>query len=54
VTQQARDKAATDDQSREAFDRLAVERGEDDGMIVHPGVISSVHSREDLDGVTAR
>jgi hypothetical protein len=54
VTQQARAKAATGDKSREAFDRLAVERGEDDGMIVHPGVISSVHSRKDPDAVTAR
>ena len=41
ATQRAQDKTVTSDQSREAADRLAVERGEDDGMIMHQDVTAS-------------
>jgi hypothetical protein len=54
ATQRAQDKTATGDQYREAADRLAVERGEDDGMIVLQGVITKLHNGKDLNASTAR
>jgi hypothetical protein len=48
VTQRAKDKAASGDMSREAADRLAIERGEDDGMIVHQGVTSNVQNSKEI------
>jgi hypothetical protein len=33
---------------------VAVERAEDDGMIVHQGVITNVQSSKDPDAFTAR
>jgi hypothetical protein len=54
ATQRAQDKTVTSDQSREAADRLAIERGEDDGMVVHQDVTFNVHNRKDLNAITAR
>jgi hypothetical protein len=51
-TQPAQDNTASDDQSREAADRLAIERGGNDGMIVHQGVYSNVHNNKDLNAIT--
>ena len=52
MAQRTQDKIATGDQSREAVDRLAVERGEDDGMIVHQGVTSNAYNSKDLNAIT--
>ena len=54
MAQRAQDKIATGDQSREAADRLAIERGEDDGMVVRQGVTFNVHNSKDLNADTAR
>ena len=54
ATQRAQDITATGDQSREAADRLAIERGEDDGMVVRQGVTFNVHNSKDLNADTAR
>jgi len=54
ATQRAQDITATGDQSREAADRLAIERGEDDGMIIRQDVTVSAHNRRDLNVITAR
>jgi hypothetical protein len=54
VTQSAQDKAASDHRSWEAADRLAVERGEDDGMIVHQGTSSNIHNSKELNDITAQ
>jgi len=54
ATQSVQDETATDDQSREAADRVADERAEDNGMIVHQGVITNVQSSKDPDAFTAR
>jgi len=50
--QPAQDNTASDDQSREAADRLAIERGEDDGMIVHQSASLNVHNNKDLNAIT--
>jgi len=54
LTQRAQDKATTGDESREAADRLAVEQGEDDGMIVHQDVMPNVHNKKDINAITTR
>jgi len=54
ATQRAQDIIATSDQSREAADRLAIERGEDDGMIIRQDVTASAHNRKDLNAITTR
>jgi len=51
--QPAQDNTASDDQSREAADRLAIECGEDDGMIIHQNATSNIHNSKDLNGITA-
>ena len=38
----------------EEADRQAIERGEDDGMIVNQSVASSAHSRRDLNAISKR
>jgi hypothetical protein len=50
--QPAQDNTASDDQSREAADRLAIERGEDDGMIIHQDATSNIHNNKDLNVIT--
>jgi hypothetical protein len=50
----AQDNTVTSNQSREAADRLAIERGEDDGMIIRQDVTESAHNRRDLNVITAR
>ena len=40
------------DQSREAADRLAIERGENDGMIIHQDATSNIHNSKDLNAIT--
>jgi hypothetical protein len=52
ATQRAQDNIATGDQSREAADLLAIERGEDDGMIVHQSASLNVHNSKDLNAIT--
>ena len=42
------------DQSREAVDRLAIERGEDDGMIIRQDLTARAHNRRDINVITAR
>lgn len=54
ATQRAPDNTARDEESLEEADRLAVERGEDDGMIVHQDMTSTVHNRKDLNAITTR
>jgi hypothetical protein len=54
ATHTAQDNTASDDQSRDAADRLAIERGEDDGMVVRQGVTFNVHNSKDLNADTAR
>ena len=54
MAQRAQDKIATGDQSREAADLLAIERGEDDSMIVHQSASLNVHNSKDLNAITAR
>ena len=53
ATQRAQDIIATGDQSREAADLVAIELGEDDGMIVHQSVSLNVHNSRDLNAITA-
>jgi hypothetical protein len=48
VIQRAKDKAASGDMSRQAADRLAIERDEDDGMIVRQGVTSNVQNSKEI------
>jgi hypothetical protein len=52
--QPAQDNTASGDQSREAADHLAIERGEDDGMIVHQDATSNIHISKDLNDITTR
>jgi hypothetical protein len=52
ATHPAQDNTASDDQSREAADLLAIERGEDDGMIVHQGASLNVHNSKDNNAIT--
>jgi hypothetical protein len=52
--QRAQDITATGDQPREAADRLAIERGEDEGMIIHQDATSNIHISKDLNVITAR
>jgi hypothetical protein len=54
ATQPAQDNTASGDRSREAADLLAIERGEDDGMIVHQSASLNVHNSKDLNAITAR
>jgi hypothetical protein len=54
ATQRAQDITATSDQSREAADRLAIEPGEYDGMVVRQGVTFNVRNSKDLNADTAR
>lgn len=54
VAQRAQDNTASDDQFREAADRLAIERGEDDVMIIHQDATSSIHNSKDLNAITTR
>jgi hypothetical protein len=54
VAQRAPDNTASDDQFREAADRLAIERGEDDGMIIHQDATSSIHNSKDLNAITTQ
>jgi len=53
-TQPAQDHTACDDESREAADLLAIERGEDDGMIIRQDVTASAHNKRDFNVITAR
>jgi hypothetical protein len=52
--QPAQDNTACDDQSREAADLLAIERGEDDGMIIRQDVTENAHNKRDVNVITAR
>jgi hypothetical protein len=54
VTQRAPVKAFSGYRSREAADRLAIERGEDDGMIVHQGASPAIHNSKDFNDITTR
>jgi hypothetical protein len=54
MIKRAQVKVATRDKSLEAAGHLAVERGEDDGMIVQQDVTPKVNSREDLNAITTR
>ena len=40
------------DQFREAADLLAIERGEDDGMIVHQSASLNIHNSKDFNAIT--
>ena len=44
----------TTESSREDADRQAIERGEDDGVIVHKSATSSAHNSRDLNAITER
>ena len=44
----------TTESSREDAGRQAIERGEDDGMIVHQSATSSAHDSRDLNATTER
>ena len=44
----------TPESRREEADRQAIERGEDDGMIVNQSVASSANNRRDLNAISAR
>lgn len=44
----------TTESSREDADRQAIERGEDDGVIVHQSATSSAHNSRDLNAITER
>ena len=44
----------TTESSREDADGQAIERGEDDGMIVHHSATSSAHNSRDLNVLTER
>jgi hypothetical protein len=44
----------TPESRREESDRQAIERGEDDGMIVKQSVASSAHNRRDLNAISGR
>jgi len=52
ATHPAKDNTASDDQSREAVDHLAIERGEDNGMIVHQSASLNVHNCKDINAIT--
>jgi hypothetical protein len=57
ATQPAQDTAATGSRTRNAqeeFDHQAMERGENEGMIVHQGMTSIVHSRKNPDAIATR
>jgi len=54
VAQREQDDTAGDDRSRETADRLAIERGEDDGMIIRQEATSGIRDSTDLDDITAR
>jgi len=53
-TQRAQDITVSSDLSREAADRLAIGRGEDDEMIIRQDVTASAHNRRNLNVITAR
>ena len=40
--------------SRNKSDHLAIERGEDEGMIVHQDATSNIHNSKDLNDITTR
>ena len=44
----------TTESRREEADRQAIERGEDDGMIVNQSAASSAHNRRDLNAISGR
>ena len=44
----------TTESRREEADRQAIERGEDDGMIVNQSAASNAHNRRDLDAISGR
>ena len=50
-TQNAQD---TETSSQHAGIRLAIERGEDEGMIVHLDATSNIHNSKDLNDITTR
>jgi hypothetical protein len=52
ATHPAQDNTASDDQSREAVDLLGIERGEDDGMIVHQSASLNVNNCKDIYAIT--
>jgi hypothetical protein len=54
--QPALGKAATGVRARaqEDIDRLAIERGENEGMVVHEGVTSNIHNSKVHNDITAR
>jgi len=54
AAQRAQDITVTSDLSREAADRLAIERGEEDGMIIHQYATSNIHNSKDLNDITTR
>jgi hypothetical protein len=57
ATRPAQDTAATGDWPRdvqEDFDRHAMERGENEGMIIHQGGTSNVHDNKDLNAIPTR
>jgi len=54
VTQRAQEKTVAGDRSREAADRLAIERGEDEGMIIHQDVTSNVQNSKEFHAITTR
>jgi hypothetical protein len=54
ATQRAQEKTAGGERSREVADRLAIERGEDDGMIIPQDATSHIHNSKDLNAITAR
>ena len=44
----------TTESRREESDRQAIERGEEDGLIVNQSVASIAHNRGDLNGISGR
>jgi hypothetical protein len=54
AAQRAQDITVSSDHSREVADRLASERGEDEGMIVHLDATSNIHNSKDLNDITTR
>ena len=54
ATQRAEEKTVASDQPLEVADRLAIERGEEDGMIIHQDANSNIHNSKDLNDITTR
>jgi hypothetical protein len=54
AAQWALDITVSSDLSLEAADRLAIERGEDEGMMIRQDVTASAHNRSDLNVITTR